>query len=340
MTGKIIPKKLKPGDTIGVVCPSAGINKRARHRIENAKVYLESIGFGVKLGNAIFVDDSAYTSGTISERVADIHDMFLDDSVKMILCGIGGNHSNQLLRHLDYDLIGKHPKIFMGYSDITAIHYAMYTQANLITYYGPCAATQFGEYPKTIDYTKKSFWSECIAESVPRFIAASLEWTDEFLDWFQQEDLTRARSLRPNNGYRVIRHGKKVTAKITPCCIMAVNRLAGTRYWINPDDNILILDILLSQGELNFALLDAYLTDLSNMGVFDDLKGLIISRLSSFSVNEEAAFYRRLNDLTERTDYPIIANFDIGHTDPINTLRYGQLMLIDTHSSTPIKLVD
>ena len=339
MSNKIIPEKLTLGDTIGIVCPSAGINNRARHRIEGAVKYLESIGFKVKLGKSIFVEDREYTSGSIEARVDDLHAMFLDPGVKMILCGTGGNHTDQLLRHLDYELIKNNPKIFMGYSDITVMHYALYTQADLITYYGPCAATQFGEFPQILDYSKDSFWNEVVLDATPRVIAPSNGWTEEFLDWFQQKDLTRARVLEDNEGYKIIRCGK-VTAKITPTCMMSVNRVAGTKYWINPDNNILVLDVLLSQGELDFPLLDAYLTDLSNIGVFDNLEGLVVSRLAGFTAQDRTSFYERLSELTENSNYPIIGNFDIGHTDPINTLRYDQLMTIDTESKTPITLLD
>lgn len=340
MSDKIIPAKLKLGDTIGIVCPSAGINKKARHRIERAKKYLESIGFNVKLGESIFVDDGQYTSGSVEERVDDLHTMFSDPDIKMILCGTGGNHSDQLLRYLDYELIKNNPKIFMGYSDITVMHYALYTQADLITYYGPCAATQFGEFPQTLDYTKDSFWREVVLDVAPHTITPSDGWTEEFLDWFQQKDITRARALEVNNGYKVIRNGK-ATAKITLACIMSVNRTAGTKYWINPDKNILVLDVLLSQGELDLSLLDAYLTDLFNIGVFDNLKGLVISRLAGFTIQDSNSFYNRISELTKGTDYPIIGNFDIGHTDPINTLHYDQSMTIDSdESKTSILLHD
>jgi muramoyltetrapeptide carboxypeptidase len=339
MSNKIIPEKLKLGDTIGIVCPSAGINNRARHRIEGAKKYLELIGFKVKLGKSIFVEDGQYTSGSIEARVDDLHSMFSDPEIKMILCGTGGNHSDQLLRYLDYELIKNNPKIFMGYSDITIMHYALYTQADLITYYGPCAATQFGEFPQILDYTKNSFWDEVVLDTIPRVITPSDGWTEEFLDWFQQTDLTRARMLEDNDSYMIIRTGK-ATARITPTCVMSVNRIAGTKYWINPDSNILVLDVLLSQGELDFPLLDAYLTDLFNIGAFDNLKGLLISRLAGFTTEDRNNFYERISQLTKHTDYPIVGNFDIGHTDPINTLRYDQLMTIDTESKAPITILD
>lgn len=333
---KNIPPKLSPGDTIGIVCPSAGINNRAKHRIDRAVKYINSLGFPVKLGKHIFVNDKSYVAGSVDDRVDDIHNMFLDDSVKMILTGTGGNHANQLLRHLDYNLIKKHPKIFLGYSDITILHYALYTQANLVTYYGPCAATQFGEYPKMLSYSTNSFLDECVNGHAPsRVINPSDKWTEEFLDWFQKDDTRRARNMTMNTGYEALKPGN-ATAPIIPACIMAINRLAGTKYWIDLDNKVLLLDVLLSKGELDYPLLDAYLTDLYNIGVFDHLSGLIVSRPAGFAPQERHDLYERIKELTAHTSYPIIVNFDIGHTDPINTLRYDQTIQISMKNNVPI----
>lgn len=333
-----IPEKLKTGDTIGIICPSAGINVKAKHRIDNAITQLEKMGFKVKLGKCVFVDDGTYVSGTVSDRVDDIHEMFRDKNVKMILTATGGNHSNQLLRSLDYDLIRNNPKIFIGYSDITVIHCALYSQANLATYYGPCAATQFGEYPEILQYTKDSFLNECVKGSNANNIAPSEKWTDEFLNWFEKKDLSRARKLKKNLGYRWLRGGHSEGYSL-PACIMSINRLAGTKYWIDVNEKILILDLLISPGELDYPLLEAYITDLYNLGVFDKIKGLVIGRLCNFTPKEELAIFEKIHEVASGTNYPILSNFDIGHTDPINTVRYGQKILLDSDKNI-IKTLD
>ncbi|HEY7874813.1 MAG TPA: LD-carboxypeptidase, partial [Actinomycetota bacterium] len=85
------------------------------HRAERGCAYLESIGLRPRLmPNAALVD--GWVAGPPEARVEDIHAAFADDSIAGILCGIGGNHSNQLLPLLDYELIGAHPKLFQGYS--------------------------------------------------------------------------------------------------------------------------------------------------------------------------------------------------------------------------------
>lgn len=336
----IIPRRLVPGDTIGIVCPSAGIHPKAIHRIIKAKSCLEQMGYKVKLGNSIISDGESYVSGTVEERVADIHDMFCDNRVRMILTGIGGNHSNHLLRSLDFDLIRKNPKIVIGYSDITVLHYAIFTQSGLATYYGPCAATQFGEHPTILPYTEKWFKEACVDTAYSpdsKLIKASDAWTDEFQDWFKKLDLLRPRKMLENKGYHWINEGS-AKGEALPACIMSMNRLAGTPYWIDPTNKILILDLLISQGELDEPMVDSFLTDLKNIGVFDVIKGLIIGRPYGYSNDAKKRLYKYIEILTGNK-YPIVSEFDIGHTDPMVTVRYGQKIKLDSTKNL-IKFLD
>lgn len=334
----IIPEKLKQGDTIGIVCPSAGLRPLAKHRFEQAKIMLEKMSYKVLFGKHI-ISDEGYTSGSIEDRVADLHQMFANPDVRMILTGTGGNHTNHIIKYLDYELIRNNPKIVIGSSDITVLHYALYSQAGLSSFYGPCAAGQFGEFPEILKYTKDWFERLCVSDKIttPINIEPSTEWTDEFLDWFKQLDRTRARHAQKNPGYRWLQKGT-AKGKALSGCILSMNRLAGTKYWIDPAGKILFLDILLSPGELDEALLDSFLTDLGNMGVFEKIKGLVIGRMYGCSDEAREKIYKQIEFLTQKK-YPIVAEFDIGHTDPTVTIRYDQLVELDGDSET-VKLLD
>ncbi|MFA5195839.1 MAG: S66 peptidase family protein [Bacteroidales bacterium] len=334
----IIPEKLKAGDTIGIVCPSAGLSPLAKHRFEQSKIMLERMGYKVLFGKHI-INNEGYTSGSIEDRVSDLHKMFANTDVKMILTGTGGNHTNHILKYLDYKLIRKNPKIVIGSSDITVLHYALYAQAGLASFYGPCAAGQFGEYPEILKYTKDWFERLCVSDKViyPINIEPSTEWTDEFLDWFQQLDRTRPRKTIKNPGYRWLQKGV-AQGKALSGCILSMNRLAGTKYWIDPAGKILFLDILLSTGELDEALLDSFLTDLGNMGVFEKIVGLVIGRMYGCSDEAKEKIYKQIQFLTQKK-YPIVTEFDIGHTDPTVTIRYDQLVELDGDSGV-VKLLD
>ena len=80
---------------------------------------------------------SGYLGGTVQERIDDLHDMFRDPEVKAVFALRGGYGSAQLLDRIDYDLIRANPKIFLGYSDITAMHLAIHQKTGLITFHGP-----------------------------------------------------------------------------------------------------------------------------------------------------------------------------------------------------------
>ena len=331
MSDLIIPPKLERGDTVGIICPSAGINLKAKHRIENASKCLKRMGYKVKLGK--YLTSNTYVAGSIEQRVMDIHEMFADQEVKAIITATGGNHCDHLLRFINYELVRQNPKILLGYSDITVLHYALHTKANLATYYGPCAATQFAEFPDILDYTKSSFLDAVNLRSGERKVDPSGSWTDEFLDWFQKLDVTRARKQKKNEGYRWLKEGMGVGTAL-PACNFSINRLAGTEFWIIPESKIVFLDLVLDS--LNYELLDASLTDLFNMRFFDNLNGLVLGRPSGFKENDISKIYTRILEFTKGKTYPILAEFDLGHTDPMNTIRYGQKVKIDSKNNEVI----
>ncbi len=329
----IIPDTLKRGDIIGLVSPSSGPSSLALHRIDQAKAAIEKLGYNVKIASHA-LKSNGYVSSSIKDRVSDIHDLFLNKDVKAIMCTTGGNNSNHILRYLDYELIKKNPKIFIGYSDITVLHYALQSQSNLSTYYGPCAMTQFGEFPEILDYTLKYFEYELTNEKYKKEsypIIASEKWTDEFLDWFKKEDTKRARVLKLNEGYEWLREGSGFGPSLGGA-ILSINHLAGTKYWINPSGSVFFLDILQEGSLLNESAVDALLTDLYNMEVFYNLNGLVISKPSGYTEEEVTHLKEILKKYTtnSKKKYPILFNASMGHTNPIITIRYGRELLLDS----------
>lgn len=329
----IIPELLEKGDTIGFVSPSSGPNPLAIHRVEYAKKTLEKLGY-----NVVFAKNSlkneGYVSSSIKNRVDDLHEMFSDPKVKMVMCTIGGNNSNQLLKYIDYDLIKNNPKIFIGYSDITVLHYAIMSQSNLSTYCGPCAMTQFGEYPKILDYTLNYFNLALTAENHKEtyLIKSSLKWTEEFLDWFQKKDQERPRVLGDNSGYEWL-VGGKAKGNILGGTILSLNHLIGTEYWVNPRGSVFFIDILQESGSLDESSIDSFLTDFDNQGLFDSINGLIIGRLANCSKDVAGRIKKRIIELVKDKNYPVLFNADIGHTDPIVTLRYGSIVSLDSYNN-------
>ena len=138
----IKPPRLLPGDTIGLVTPAGQVSRAA---IDKAIANTEALGFRVKLGRYLEEVNGNY-AGPWQHRVEDLHGMFADPGVKAIWAIRGGSGAMQLLPHLDYGLMRRHPKILVGYSDITALHLAIHRHAGLVTFHGPVGMSTLSDY--------------------------------------------------------------------------------------------------------------------------------------------------------------------------------------------------
>src|SRR3989344_835498 len=202
----IKPQILKKGDIIGIIAPSAGLAAIFPHRLDNAIKFFESQGYKVKEFSCTR-KNNGWESAPAEERAKDIMDAFLDKKVKAIICEIGGNAINKTLKYLNFKSIKKNPKIFCGYSDISVLHYALNKKCKMVTFYGPCVMTQFGEYPQPLAYTLEHFYKAVVKGNI-NTVKPSEKWTDEILDWGKKKDLERPRVLRKNEGFEWLKHGQ------------------------------------------------------------------------------------------------------------------------------------
>jgi len=333
----IVPPHIKKGDLVGIISPSAGLAPFAMHRIDHAVRYLKEMGFRVLIGKHA-LENAGYVSASIKSRVDDLHSMFSNPTVKAIICSIGGNNSNQLLPYINYKLIRKNPKIFVGYSDISVLHFAFQSQAGLATYYGPCAMTQFGEHPQPFNYTIQYFFRLILKNNSDSSIKIlpSKKWTDETLDWFKKLDLQRPRKLLKNNGFTWLKKGR-ATGAAWGGTIPSINYLLGTKYWVKPQNSIFFLDI--PEGKnvysgLSLSEVDAYLTNIENAGVFQNISGLIIGRPYKYTKEMLKQLKEVVLRITQKYKFPILGNVDLGHTDPMITIRYGQKITIDSNKNS------
>ncbi len=318
------PKLLKKGDCIGIISPSAGIAKLFPHRVENGAKMMEKMGFRIKFSKHAF-DMNGYVSASAKERADDIHEMFLDNEVKAIICTIGGNHANQVLKYLDFDLIKKNPKVFVGYSDITILHYAFAKKAGLRTFYGPCVMPEFGEFPEILPYTREHFEKAVMKKEAMGKIDASTQWTDQLLNWFTRDDLKGPRLMQKNEGYQWWKEGV-TEGDIFGGTIPTINHLAGTEYWVDMKDKIMFLDI--PEGDdpgapFSQSWLDSFFADFDNLGIFDSIKGLVIGRPYHYGQDEIKMLKNMIMEYTKDCSYPILYNANIGHASPMVTIPMG-----------------
>lgn len=141
-TGKVLPERLKKGDTIGLIAPGGNITEG---ELEDSVKNMQNLGFKTYYTQNINAQDG-YLAGSDEQRASDIMHMFENKNIDGIVCVRGGYGTIRTLDLLDYELICQNPKVVMGYSDITALVNAIYQKTALVTFHGPVGSSTFNEF--------------------------------------------------------------------------------------------------------------------------------------------------------------------------------------------------
>lgn len=353
----VLPPALRRGDTIALISPSWRLNRLFTKAHLNSITALETLGYRVK---TIFSDIPAESTHKqkVQHRARELHSAFADPEVRAVVCTAGGKSANELLPELDYDLIRAHPKIFVGFSDITVLALALYTAAGLRTFYGPMSLWQFGETPRPLDFTAAHFQrtlggtrdQDAGGESLPRsatytttvpnvFAEGGAGVRAAFAGGLASVDLSTPRPQLPAPGWRWLRAGR-CQGRLVGGTLGSLRHLAGTRWWPSMEGAILLLERDMDDGDAVADLL-ASLTDLANLGVFAQCAGVVWARSKvSEDLDKErekgdmmrAKAHRALLDVLDAVDFrgPVLADVDTGHTDPILTLAIGAMYALDS----------
>ncbi|MBA1334794.1 MAG: Muramoyltetrapeptide carboxypeptidase [Firmicutes bacterium] len=149
-------KAICRGDTVGLVSPSGPVREET---LLQGIANLERMGLRVKMGRHV-LDREHYLAGEDAARAGDMNDMFRDDSIAGIFCVRGGYGVTRILDMLDYEGIRQNPKAVLGYSDITALHLALWKKAELVTFHGPMVAEMGDNFPRyNQDYMERALFS-------------------------------------------------------------------------------------------------------------------------------------------------------------------------------------
>ena len=324
------PRRLEKGDTIAFIAPAGGLAALTQHRLEKGKKFFENLEYKVKIFPTA-LKHSGVSSDSAENRAKDIMEAFKDKEVKAIISTIGGNTSHQTWEYLDFNTIRKNPKILCGYSDITSLHLALYSKCGLVGFYGPAVITQFGEHPNPDKYTLDYFFKAVtgkIGEVKP-----SKEWSDDKeINWINKDDLKQRRKFKRNYGYEWLKSGS-AEGKILGGCLPVIKHLAGTKYWPDFKNKILLLETPegddYRKGE-NLANIDSALGDLRNLNVFKGVKGLVFGRGFGYSDEEIKKLKEIILYNVRDYNFPILYNADIGHSDPMITIPLGVKARIDS----------
>jgi len=216
-----IPRKIRRGDTLRVVAPARSRRFVAEYD-HSAVIEARFAALGLRLTFGDHVDElDAFQSSSVASRVADLHAAFADPEVADILTVIGGFNSNELLPHLDWELIAANPKVFCGYSDITALQNAILTRSGLVTYSGP----HWSSFGMRDNFEQTQRWfTEALFDGKPIELRPAEIWTDDL--WLADQD---KRTVRTNDGWWPLRPGQ-ATGRIIGGNLCSLNLLQGTEY--------------------------------------------------------------------------------------------------------------
>jgi muramoyltetrapeptide carboxypeptidase LdcA involved in peptidoglycan recycling len=260
--------------------------------------------------------------------VSDLHAFFRDPAVRAIITTIGGDHANELLPLLDYDLIRAHPTILMGYSDITVLQLALWVRCGLITFYGPHAMTEIADFPEMPEYSREAMLRVLTRAEPDGELEPSPWWTDELLDWDRREELARARERRPTPGWTWLAEGRGVAeGPLVGGCLESLQHLRGTPYWPDLDGAVLFLET--SEERPSPRTVDALLMDFENMGVLGRIVALLYGRPQDYLPEERAEVREVVRQRTAKYGIPVVADMDFGHTSPMLTLPIGVRARVD-----------
>ncbi|EYE87747.1 peptidase S66 [Fervidicella metallireducens AeB] len=301
----IKPYALKKGDTIGVVAP-ASPTKNILDVVEKAKTILEKQGFKVIIGESCYKQEG-YLAGTDEIRAKDINQMFSDKNIRGIFCLRGGYGSPRILDRLDYDLIRKNPKVFLGYSDITAIHIALYRKCKLITFHGPMVASDMID--EFDEFSMKSY-SKAVTVAEPIGIVKN-----------------------PENIKIMSLVSGKAKGRIVGGNLSLIAATIGTPYEIDTNNKILFLEEI---DEFTYSI-DRMLTQLRLSGKLKDCLGIVIGDFKNCFPQYEGydcTLMEVFKDIIAKEKKPTIYNLMAGHCKPKITIPLGAEAVIDADNCT------
>lgn len=302
-----IPEKLKRGDEIRIIAPSRSASILSEEGVDAAKGRLENLGFVVSFGKHVF-DKDLQNSTSIQQRVDDLHEAFADKSVKGILTVIGGFNSNELLPYIDYELIKENPKVFCGYSDITAIGTAISTQTGMVTYSGPHFSSF--QMEKAQEY-QTYFFTQCLMQDAPFEVKPSEQWSDDA--WY----LDQENRVFEKTAWKTYNAGT-ASGELWGGNLCTLNLLQGTKYMPSIEDAILFIE----DDEMTIP--ETFARDLTSLlQNTQSIKALVIGRFQRASKISEEQLLFILDKHPMLKEIPVLYDVDFGHTQPMFTFPIG-----------------
>lgn len=305
----LIPARLKQGDTIGLIAPGSFITEdELKESVQN----LKELGFKVTYTENILAR-SGYLGGTDKQRADDVNNMFERNDIDGIFCARGGYGCSRILPILDYDKIKRNPKVIIGYSDITALLYGIYSQTGMVCYHGPVGISTFNDF---------SIYN---MENVLMRPSADFEMISK--PDKKDDELYKIYPIRSG-----IAEGELVGGNLS-----IVVSLIGTKYDIDTAGKIVFLEDV---GEEPYRI-DRMLTQMIEAGKFDNAAGIALGVFKHCRVKKEDPSFKTSFTLSEvlydrlyKLGIPVVYGLSFGHIENKFTLPFGIKAKLDVTNQT------
>lgn len=302
------PPALPTGGTVAVLAPaSPGVDRSA-----DIRAWLASRGFQARFYPSALVDSataSDYLAGSDAQRLDDLHAAFADPCVHAILCLRGGYGSARLLPRIDFDLLRRHAKPLVGFSDITALHLALARHGGFVTFHGPMPAS--GLLSQAQAFSADAMFTQLQGRQIE----------GSFLPHPPEPAL---QSLRCG-----VTQGYLIGGNLS-----VIASTLGTPWEIDTQDTILFIE---DKGEAPYKI-DRLLTQLQQAGKLQALRGVLIGHFSGLSgpdsspaqkASAEARLQRLWQEKFLPLGVPVLAGWRSGHCNPNLTLPLGARVTLD-----------
>ena len=294
-TTALRPAALRPGDTVAIVAPASNLK---RDYLERGVAELARLGFKAKYADDI-CDKARYTAGSDERRARELMAAFTDPEVKAVWAARGGYGVMRLFNLLDEAVLRAHPKIFIGYSDMTALHLYLLRRFGWVTFHGPMAAKDLAGGTDCYDAVTL-LAALCKAEPMGDVTSDKLE----------------------------VLHGGSASGRLVGGCISLIAALMATPDELDTRDSILFLE---DTGTKPYAL-DRMIQQLKLAGKFDDVRGIVFGEMTDCTQHAEQGYTIQdvLSELTAELGVPVLFGLPSGHSPQGNlTLPLGVRVTLD-----------
>lgn len=282
---------LNKGDKIGIISCSNGLNIKNKKLIDELKLNLKSLDIEIVEGDTLYAKEYNLFSGTGEEKARALEKLFLDKYIKMIFDISGGDLANEVLDFLDFNLIKENPKPFFGYSDLTVLLNAIYSQCDITTY----------------NYQLRNLIGKFKEEQIQNFKASFIEGKEDIF----------------NLDYKWI-NGSHLEGIVVGGNIRCLLKLAGTKYMPDFKDKILFLESFSG----NSAKMVTYITQYKNLGVFNEVKGIILGEFTEMErENLKPDIVEILKRVIGEINIPILKTRDLGHGADAKCIPIGKYLI-------------